>query len=105
MSDKRITPESPAKGRATQDKTDWKRVHALSDSEIERAVADDPDTFIPDPKWFERARLVMPQAKEMVTLRLDPDVLAWFRKAGRGYQTRINAVLRAFVEAQEHERR
>jgi uncharacterized protein (DUF4415 family) len=44
---------------------------------------------------------VTPQAKEMVTLRLDPDVLAWFRKAGRGYQTRINAVLRAFVEAQE----
>ena len=36
-----------------------------------------------------------------MTLRLDPDVLAWFRNAGRGYQTRINAVLRAFVEAQK----
>jgi uncharacterized protein (DUF4415 family) len=84
------------------DKTDTKRVQALTDAEIDRAVSDDPDSFVPDARWFENARLVMPQAKEMVTLRLDPDVLAWFRNAGRGYQTRINAVLRAFVEAQGH---
>jgi uncharacterized protein (DUF4415 family) len=38
---------------------------------------------------------------EPVTLRLDRDVLAWFRRQGRGYQARINAVLRAFVKAQE----
>jgi uncharacterized protein (DUF4415 family) len=43
----------------------------------------------------------LPGAKEMVTLRLDPDVLAWFRKSGRGYQTRINAVPSAFVEAEK----
>lgn len=77
-------------------------VKAMNDAEIEREVADDPDTFIPDAKWFESARLVMPKAKEMVTLRLDPEIVAWFRSAGRGYQTRINAVLKAFVEAQEH---
>lgn len=74
----------------------------MNDADIERAVAADPDTFIPDAKWFENARLVMPKAKEMVTLRLDPEIVAWFRNAGRGYQTRINAVLKAFVEAQEH---
>ena len=72
-----------------------------TDASIVRAVADDPDTFIPDDRWFENALLVTPQAKEMITLRLDPDVLAWFRKAGRGYQTRINAVLRAFIEAHQ----
>ena len=37
--------------------------------------------------------------KESVSLRLDADVLAWFRASGAGYQTRINAVLRAFKEA------
>ncbi len=79
---------------------DPKHAVSLEDSEIERAVADDPDTFIPDAAWFANARLVVPATKEMVTLRLDPDILAWFRRAGRGYQTRINAVLRAFVEAQ-----
>jgi uncharacterized protein (DUF4415 family) len=98
MSEKRTSPESP---EAWAMKNDEEQARMLADAEIEKAVADDPDTFVPDAKWFERARLVTPRAKEMVTLRLDPDVLAWFRKAGRGYQTRINAVLRAFVEAQD----
>ena len=75
-----------------------------SDAAIERAAASDPDTFMPDAEWFKRARLVIPQTKKMVTLRHDPDVLAWFQKCGRGYQTRINAVLRAFIEAQSRGR-
>jgi uncharacterized protein (DUF4415 family) len=76
------------------------RLRAMTDAEIERAVSEDPDTFIPDAAWMANARVVLPAVKEVVTLRLDPDVLAWFRQDGRGYQTRINAVLRAFVEAQ-----
>jgi len=40
--------------------------------------------------------------KKPVTLRLDADVLAWFQRGGRGYQTRINAILRA---AMEHEKK
>ena len=99
MSAKRITRRSAR--AATKDKTDYARLRALTDADIKRAVADDPDTFIPDAAWWKRARVVMPATKEMVTLRLDPDVLIWFRKRGRGYQTRINAVLRAFVDAQE----
>ena len=71
----------------------------MTDAGIAIALADDPGTFIPDQRWIESARVVVPEAKQMVTLRLDPDVLAWFRNAGRGHQTRINAVLRAFVEA------
>jgi uncharacterized protein (DUF4415 family) len=54
---------------------------------------------VPDTAWLKQARVVMPQPKKAVTLRLDPDVLSWFRKKGPGYQTRINAVLRAFVRA------
>lgn len=75
------------------------KANPTSDAEIARAVADDPDTFIPDREWFKHAKIVMPKPKEAVTLRLDPDVLTYFRKAGRGYQTRINAVLKAFVES------
>jgi uncharacterized protein (DUF4415 family) len=54
---------------------------------------------VPDEAWFRQAKVVKPRVKETVTLRLDPDILSWFRKDGRGYQTRINAVLRAFVQA------
>ena len=85
-------------------RTAIRRTRSSSDAAIERAAQSDPDTFMPDAAWFKRARLVAPQTKRMVTLRLDPDVLAWFQKRGRGYQTRINAVLRAFVEAQSRGR-
>ena len=85
---------------ATRDKASMRA--ALGAAEVPQpryAVADDPDTFIPDREWFKHAKIVMPKPKEAVTLRLDPDVLTYFRKAGRGYQTRINAVLKAFVES------
>ncbi len=44
----------------------------------------------------------MPEKKVALSLRLDPGVVAWFKKQGRGYQTRINAVLRSYVEAHSH---
>jgi uncharacterized protein (DUF4415 family) len=82
--------------------TDWDRVRALTDEDIDRAIAEDPDAA---PAWTEeewaRARVVWPQGKAPVTLRMDRDVIAWFKHQGPGYQTRINAVLRGFVEAQK----
>jgi uncharacterized protein (DUF4415 family) len=81
-------------------KTNWKKFRALTDADIERAVAEDPDTFIPDDAWFKDAKWVMPEKKESITLRLDPTILQWFRKHGPGYQSRMNAVLLAFVESQ-----
>jgi uncharacterized protein (DUF4415 family) len=86
-----------------KDKTDWTRLRTMTDVDIAHAVAADPDTFIPDTAWFDKAKISLPKPKEMVTLRLDPDIVQWFRHDGRGYQTRINAVLRAFVDAQ-HQR-
>ena len=53
--------------------------------------------------FFRKAILKMPEAKAIVTLRLDKDVLKWFKKQGKGYQTRINALLRAYMEAHVHE--
>ncbi|MBF0567314.1 MAG: BrnA antitoxin family protein [Nitrospirae bacterium] len=99
---KKHTTHALKKAQPIDDKTDWARVAAMTDTEIEHAVVSDPDTFIPDSRWFDKAQIVMPKTKEIVTLRLDPDVLKWFKHDGRGYQTRINAVLRAFVAAQEH---
>lgn len=84
-------------------KTDWARLNAMTDTDIEQAVADDPDSFIPDASWWDKAQVVMPKTKETITLRLDPEVIAWFRLSGKGYQTRINAVLQAFVKAQEQQ--
>ena len=60
-----------------------------------------PDASLTTAGDWKDARVVWPQATEPVTLRLDRDVLAWFRRQGRRYQARINAVLRAFVKAQE----
>ena len=81
---------------------DWSRFDAITDEEIEASVRDDPDAPpIVDDDWFAAATLVMPRAKEQISIRLDRDVLEHFRRYPR-YQTRINAILRA---AMEHEKK
>lgn len=79
-------------------KTDWAQVDALTDDDIEAAMRDDPDwaDFI-NMDW-SKAELVYPVSKKPVSIRLDEDVIAFFKKMGRGYQTRINAVLRSYME-------
>jgi uncharacterized protein (DUF4415 family) len=79
-------------------KTDWARVDALTEKDLKQSIAADADTNIAV-DWT-KARLVMPRRKESVHLRIDPDVLAWFRQQGQGYLTRMNAVLRAYMDAQ-----
>ena len=101
MKEERITTVSLKQARKMKSETDSERVGALSDAEIERAVAEDPDQSFWSEEDWANARIVYPPGKAPVTLRLDRDVLSWFKQQGRGYQTRINAVLRAFVEAQK----
>jgi len=82
-------------------KTDWDRVDALTDAGTRRAIRSDPDAAPElDAAWFRRAKVVLPEPKKAVSIRLDRDVVEWFQKHGRGYQTRINAILRAYVDAQ-----
>ena len=83
--------------------TDWARVDALSDREIEAAVAEDADAApVLDDEFWASAEMVIPAGrKERITLRLDEEVLDHFRGLGRGYQTRINTVLRAYVRQQQ----
>ena len=97
----RVTLETAGRG-----KTDWARVDALTDEDIEAAVRDDPDAAPilseeETKEWFKTARVVLPPGKAPISIRIDRDVLEWFRASGEPYQTRINAVLRAYME---HER-
>ena len=81
-------------------KTDWSRVDALRDRKIEKAIRSDPDAApLLDRKWFANATLVMPEPKVPVSLRIDREVVEWFKSQGARYQSRMNAVLKAYVEA------
>jgi uncharacterized protein (DUF4415 family) len=80
-------------------KTDWARVDAMTEEEIDAAARSDPDAQPTDEAFWEEAVLVFP-SKQLVCIRIDRDVLDWFRSQGRGYQTRMNAVLRSYMEAQ-----
>ena len=79
-------------------KTDWASLRAMTEEEIEAAARADPEwEGLLDIDW-SKAVLVMPRRKEAISIRLDEDVLAFFKTLGSGYQTRINAVLRHFME-------
>lgn len=81
------------KGR---DRTDLERIDAMTPAEVEAlAVTDDGGNF----DWAN-AKVGFPGPKQQLTVRLDKDVIDWFRSQGSGYQTRMNAVLRSFVAAQ-----
>ena len=79
-------------------RTDWKRVDALKDEDID--LSDIPEV---SPEMFAKAivrRGLKPVSrKAQLTLRVDNDVLDWFRRQGQGYQTKINALLRAYMNA------
>ena len=84
-----------------ESQTDWERVNALTQDEIEAAIASDPEEAGMVIDWSS-VRIGIPAGpKEQLTLRLDPEVVDWFRSTGKGYQTRINAVLKSYVEAKK----
>jgi uncharacterized protein (DUF4415 family) len=92
------------KKRTTSKKsqTDWKRLEAIKQSDID--LSENPEL---SPEMFARAivrqGLKPVTRKAQLTLRLDQDVLEWFRKQGRGYQTQINSLLRAYMEAHKRD--
>ncbi len=76
-------------------KTNLARIDAMPDEEVDT-------TEIPPltKAFFKQATLRLPTRKETITMRVDADVLNWFKREGKGYQSRMNAVLKMFVEAQ-----
>jgi uncharacterized protein (DUF4415 family) len=76
---KRIVRRTPSRRRG---KTDWARVDAMSDPEIGKAVRADPDAApILDKNWFTQAVVVMPERKVPISLRMDREVVEWFKAA------------------------
>lgn len=76
-------------------KTDWKRLSTMSDKQIDTSDIEELDDA-----FFRDAKLQSP-SKQPITLRLDTDVLAFFKADGQGYQTRINNLLRRYMEAKQ----
>ncbi len=75
-----------------KDSTDWEWLDKAADADID--VSDIPP--LGEDFWRE-ARLRLPKPKQMVSIRLDEEVLVWFKRKGPGYQTRINAVLKTYI--------
>jgi uncharacterized protein (DUF4415 family) len=71
-----------------------KRLKEMKDEEID--YSDIPET---DEEFWKDAQVIFPARKKVLSIRLDEDVVEWFKAQGKGYQTRINAVLKAYKEA------
>ena len=98
--DGRVLIEQPdGTYRLAESQTDWARLDAMSEAEVEQLAAEDMAELGIAPDWMEHSRVVFPRAKERVTVQLDHDIVDWLKAQGRGYQARINAILRAYMEA------
>ena len=78
-------------------KTNWNKVKQKSKEEIEKSAKTDRD----NPRWTKKmlnsAKLHMPKKKILIHIYLDQDIIDWFKSEGKGYQTRINSVLKSYV--------
>jgi uncharacterized protein (DUF4415 family) len=99
----RYTADDIAKMRARgESQTNWEKLDALIEDELDEVIASDPDSAIPPEDW-EVAILGTPEAteaKKHMNFRIDADIWHWFRAQGKGYQAKMNAVLRAYMLAQ-----
>jgi uncharacterized protein (DUF4415 family) len=103
MNDKRSKTHSRGSDRS-RSRTDWDYLDRVTDAEIEAAMAKDPAwANFKDVDWSE-AVLVIPPKKKAISIRVDEDVLDYFRKEGAGYQRRMNAVLRSFMQQKRKKR-
>ena len=89
-------------GKSTIVRHSLSEIKAMREQGKDRTRADAPEAKSLGAEFWRSARVVMPSGKTSVHLRLDSDVVEWFRARGKGHLTRMNAVLRAYVEAQKH---
>jgi uncharacterized protein (DUF4415 family) len=97
------TKELTAMRRHGEDRTDWKKVDSATDEDLEELIAADKEERDLVPDWTN-AFLVLPEPKGHINLRIDQDVLRFFKAQGPGYQTRMNAVLRSYMLALKEKR-
>jgi uncharacterized protein (DUF4415 family) len=92
-----ISRDDPRRG-----KTNLEKLRKLTDEEINTSIAGDPDW---DEEGWTEAVIIVPPKKQPISIRVDEDVLDFFKKQGAGYQKRINAVLRSFMNASQKKKR
>jgi uncharacterized protein (DUF4415 family) len=90
------------KGKSTTVRHSRSQVRAMRERGEDKTSPDAPDAKSLGADFWKSARVVVPGGKTSVHLRLDSDVVEWFKANGKGHLTRMNAVLRAYVEAQKH---
>jgi len=83
-------------------KTDFEKLRNMSEEDVERAARADKDNLPWTQEMLEDAVLRMPQRKVLIHISLDKEIVDWFKSDGRGYQTRMNAVLKSYVHKQIH---
>lgn len=94
-----MSRKSTSRNSRVQSKTDWNRVRAMSDKDIAR-TPEHPEADVKHiVRGIVRNGLKPVTPKSSIALRVDADVLEWFRAQGPGYQTRMNAVLKAYRDA------
>ena len=91
-----------AQARRLPDRTDFARLDGMTEEDIERQIREDPDAAEFTEEMLRDATWVPAEKKTPISLRVDRDVLEFFKREGHGYQSRMNAVLRSYVE---HRRR
>jgi uncharacterized protein (DUF4415 family) len=101
-------PAAPALIKAKiargEDRTNWAKVNATTGAMLEASIRADADDIQSEPDWT-RSVMGIPAPKDHINIRIDHDVLEWFKKNGRGYQTLMNHVLRAFVQTRRQSQR
>ena len=83
-----------------EDRTNWRKANAVTGKKLEASIRADVDEVQGEPDWT-RAVMGIPAPKDHINIRVDHDVLEWFRANGRGYQSLMNNVLRAFVQSRQ----
>jgi uncharacterized protein (DUF4415 family) len=83
--------------RQGDDQTNYARLDAMTEAELEASIDHEEEGEF---DW-NTVQVGIPQPKQQLTVRFDQDVVEWFRAQGTGYQTRMNAVLRSYVDSQK----
>jgi uncharacterized protein (DUF4415 family) len=97
------TKELVAMRKSGKYSSNWSKSAAKTQADIKASIAADPDEANIVIDWSS-ARVETPQPKAVLNMRVDQDILAFFKKTGRGYQTKINAILRSYVEHYHHQK-
>lgn len=90
--------------KSERNRTDWVALRAMSEDEIERIAAEDEDNPATDESHWTEATVYVPPGKTAIHATFDQDVVEFFKREGRGYSTRMNAVLRRYMESQQAEK-